>query len=312
MPRCGTITTFFSTMEVKLRNSRRYLWRAPSKFLCFLLVGTVFAFVTIGRLLPVDEKQTITNDGGLSLTYLLSSGSFSKEPVVIQRENKRPIVEPSEYFTLNATGLNTPTVAMCTIIKEDLHYLNEWIDYNVMLGINSFFLYDNHDNATLADYLDAHRPGNWRRYILVTHWPGEIQQGPAMNNCGMVLTRAYGHKWAAFFDNDEFLYIDEHSNIVDFLKQVCPHGSVCFNLYRYGPDFPYDAFEKNHPNYTSMEISNEGASDRIPLESEIEQSARRKKGRLLEKKEKSPFMLYHESQRNEGCFRDATMFTPYY
>lgn len=43
-----------------------------------------------------------------------------------------------------------------------------------------------------------------------------------------------GHKWAAFFDIDEFLVLKKHRHVVDFLDEHCAEGAVIMNWYVFG------------------------------------------------------------------------------
>jgi hypothetical protein len=42
------------------------------------------------------------------------------------------------------------------------------------------------------------------------------------------------YKWSAFIDADEFVVLKQHANIVDFLTEYCPNGSIALNWYVYG------------------------------------------------------------------------------
>ncbi len=45
-----------------------------------------------------------------------------------------------------------PGVAICAIQKQGLKYLEEWIDYYLVLGINKIYLYDNSPDYELKNW----------------------------------------------------------------------------------------------------------------------------------------------------------------
>jgi hypothetical protein len=149
---------------------------------------------------------------------------------------KRPTVEP-RIPKPTAKARRAPTVAMCTSTsKDDSRYINEWIDFHVLEGFAHFYLYDTNVSPTLATYLDATRPG-WSKYATVVHWPGEHQRHNEMwTDCFMVKARQSNHTWAANFDVDEFLVLNQHKHVVSMLQETCQNGSVHVEAFSFAPD----------------------------------------------------------------------------
>ena len=155
---------------------------------------------------------------------------------------KRPIVEPSiPKHTPGADAAAPKTVAVCTAMKSELRYVNEWIDFYVVLGVAQFYLYDNAETPVLETYLNATRGPSFSSYVTVIHWPGERQQNEQLTHCNTVAARRDNHTWVANFDADQFLVLRKHEHIVSMLEERCRDGSIGINSYAFAPDLPEDA-----------------------------------------------------------------------
>lgn len=102
----------------------------------------------------------------------------------------------SQYNSENMLDL-----AIVAIIKNEGQYIEEWVRYHIVAGVQKFYLYDNDstDNtkAVLQKYVDA-------GYVELIPFPGVARQLPAYNNA--IAKYRYDCKCIAFIDADEFLY----------------------------------------------------------------------------------------------------------
>ena len=92
-------------------------------------------------------------------------------------------------------------LAVVAILKNEGHYLKEWLDYHLLAGVDHFYLYDNDstDNqaevakpyveAGLVDYFPA--PGKSMQHIVYTE---------------AVKRFKFHCRYMAFIDGDEFVY----------------------------------------------------------------------------------------------------------
>jgi len=121
--------------------------------------------------------------------------------------------------------LKTAKVMLCSIMKNEELYVDEWLEYHRYLGFEHAHLFDNADNA--STYL-ASLPTKYNKFVKVTHFPGLGKQVSAYQAC--VKEGAKSNVWAAFIDIDEFIVLQEHSDIKTFLQDVAPEGgSVVLN-----------------------------------------------------------------------------------
>lgn len=114
-------------------------------------------------------------------------------------------------------------VALTCIAKNEDFYINEWIDYNLKLGFNKIFIYEN----------------DWTSNIIhpnVTTIPfnGPSKQLPAYNH--FLNTYRNQFDYVAFFDCDEFLVLKKHNTVQEFLNNYNPKNGIVINWQLYGSD----------------------------------------------------------------------------
>lgn len=101
-------------------------------------------------------------------------------------------------------------LAICAIFRDEADYLEEWIAFHQLVGVEHFFLYDNgsqdHSLKVLQRYIDDGT-------VTLTYWPipfHEQAQRKAYLHC-LEATRNRV-RWLAFIDIDEFLFAPENNN----------------------------------------------------------------------------------------------------
>ncbi len=135
-----------------------------------------------------------------------------------------------QIFEVPSRSLHN-TVSLCTIVKDESIYLDEWTDYNLALGFHDIIIYDNSVENNLRGRRENRRIGDER--IEVVHWKGDAQQISAFRDCAE-RCRGRNRTWAAFFDVDEYLVLRKHENILSLLEQYCQSGAISFNWYIFG------------------------------------------------------------------------------
>jgi len=135
---------------------------------------------------------------------------------------RRPIVQAYGPPTSRWVTPNYEAVVCCIALDEEL-YIDEWIKYNLALGFQHIYIYDNSNNYTLKDK-------NSDR-VTVIHFPGETKMLESRD----IFTLQYKnkHKWCAFIDVDEFIVLKKHNNIIDFLKDY-DYDSIALNWLMFG------------------------------------------------------------------------------
>lgn len=110
-------------------------------------------------------------------------------------------------------GLN---VALCVIAKQENIYINEFVDYYFKLGIKKIFLYDNNElnDENFYEVLEKEIKNG---FIQVINFRGiNKPQRKAYDDC--YNNNKNDFDWIGFYDVDEFLYIENYTNINEFLS----------------------------------------------------------------------------------------------
>ncbi|RYF92577.1 MAG: hypothetical protein EOO00_07110 [Chitinophagaceae bacterium] len=113
-------------------------------------------------------------------------------------------------------------LAICCIAKNEEHYLAEWIEYHLKIGVTRFYIYDNESpvpiTTTLASYID-------RGIAKVEFIAGKKMQVTVHKHC--LANHGADCKWIAFIDVDEFIVPKTSTgNLVSFLKPYQKYGGL--------------------------------------------------------------------------------------
>lgn len=107
-------------------------------------------------------------------------------------------------------------VALCCIGKNENSYIIEYVEYYKSLGIDKIFLYDNNDNNgerfddILKEYVD-------NEFIDIVDYRNMKRcQLKAYQDCYDKHKNDYD--WIMFFDCDEFIRLQKHNSISDYLS----------------------------------------------------------------------------------------------
>ena len=107
-------------------------------------------------------------------------------------------------------------VLVCCIGRLENRYIREFIEYYKDIGVTNICLYDNNFdgeedfNDVIADYI------NEGFVILKNFRNKKYAQFSAYQDCYKTLYLEYD--WTIFIDIDEYIVLNQHSNIVEFLS----------------------------------------------------------------------------------------------
>ena len=119
----------------------------------------------------------------------------------------------------------TFNVSICAIFKNEAPYLKEWIEFNHLVGVEHFYMYNNNSED---DYMSVLNPYIEKGLVTLVQWPHNQMQMESYKDC--IKNYAKETKWLGFIDIDEFIVPKSPDNIYDFLKPFEKNrGSV--NIY---------------------------------------------------------------------------------
>lgn len=132
------------------------------------------------------------------------------------------------------------TICLVAILRDEEPFLDEWLVYHKMLGIDHFYLYDDAPDLPLQKLLQPHA-----EYITIIPWHNMHQVLPGVNR----QTKAYMHavaeygagfEWITFIDGDEFIVLRHHHTLNDFLAGFSQAVSVSLHWHVFGHNGFYD------------------------------------------------------------------------
>jgi hypothetical protein len=120
-------------------------------------------------------------------------------------------------------------LSACAIYRNEGPYLEEWIEFHRLVGVERFFLYDNESSddhaAVLAPYVSE-------GIAIVHDWPERPRQKEAYEHC--LAEHGKESRWVAFIDLDEFLFSPGLRPVSELLVEYEQWPAVGVNRVSYG------------------------------------------------------------------------------
>jgi hypothetical protein len=112
-------------------------------------------------------------------------------------------------------------VALVCIAKNEDNYIEEWVNYNVKLGFDKIFIYQNdwRTNLEHPNVVKFENDGINKQRECYSHF---------------IQTYNSEYDWAAFLDVDEFLVLKKHKNIKDFINDYKEFPGIGVNWVLFG------------------------------------------------------------------------------
>ena len=106
-------------------------------------------------------------------------------------------------------------LAACAIVKNESLYIEEWLEFHILQGVEHFYIYDNESTDTTKAVLEPYiRNG----IVTYTFWPINPPQFKAYNDC-LLNYGKFAH-WMTFIDCDEFLYSPTVAGLQKTIQQI--------------------------------------------------------------------------------------------
>ena len=139
-------------------------------------------------------------------------------------------------------------VCICTMIKNEHQYLEDWLKYNINLGIDKIFITEDIGSESHKDITDKYSEVE----IFKMEKPSEDAQTYGQENCQKAMfeyVRALNEfDWCFIIDIDEYITITEDISLKDFLNQYSNYSELILYWKNYGAN---GHIEK--PDYSKVE-----------------------------------------------------------
>jgi Glycosyltransferase family 92 len=124
------------------------------------------------------------------------------------------------------------SITAVAILRAEDPFLDEWIAYHRLLGVERFVLYDDDPRQNLRVLLQKHLD-----YITIFDWKDGYHVAPGRNR----QTRAYEHalrntcsEWLTFIDGDEFIVLRNHDSIQEFVSDFGSSQAIVLTWHVFG------------------------------------------------------------------------------
>lgn len=120
-------------------------------------------------------------------------------------------------------------VSLCCIFKNEEKFLDEWIRYNLVIGVDHFYLYNNNSNDS---FLNVLKPYIDNGIVDLIDWPFDHSQMEAYEDC----YNKYKNEtnWLTFLDVDEFVCPISTDNIKTWLSNYAHYPGVAVYWRQFG------------------------------------------------------------------------------
>lgn len=133
-----------------------------------------------------------------------------------------------------------------TVFKNEAPYLDEWLAFCVLQGVEHFLLYDNgstdHSKEVLQPWI---RAGLVELFDWPLHWKSGAQTKAFMDALDRLRGRS---RWGAFIDIDEYLFSPTGRSVAEVLREYEGTAGVVVNWQCYG-----SSGHKTRPNGLTIE-----------------------------------------------------------
>lgn len=102
-------------------------------------------------------------------------------------------------------------LSVCTVIKNEAPYLEEWLDFHIKQGVEMFYLFDNESTDNTKKVLEPYSD-----YITYKFVPGNAVQFPTINT--FIEEHRTDSRWVAFIDADEFLFSPKEEDLKELIS----------------------------------------------------------------------------------------------
>ena len=111
-------------------------------------------------------------------------------------------------------------LSIVALIKNDARYLEEWLNYHLVAGVDHFYLYDNGSSDNTREILEPYIEAELVDYFAVS---GELMQIPVYNDA----TRRFkfASRYMAFLDIDEFIFPKTEQSISEVVDEILSQDS---------------------------------------------------------------------------------------
>ena len=106
-------------------------------------------------------------------------------------------------------------LAIVSIMKNEGHYVKEWLDYHLAAGVDHFYIYDHESTDNFTEVLQPYIESGIVTYIFC---PDARKQVDVFNEA--VQKYRFFCRYMSFVDADEFIFPQSNKSIVEVMDEL--------------------------------------------------------------------------------------------
>ncbi|ONK71186.1 uncharacterized protein A4U43_C04F5770 [Asparagus officinalis] len=121
-------------------------------------------------------------------------------------------------------------MCICTMVRNQARFLQEWIAYHARIGVERWFIYDNNSDDGIEQVVSS------MSSVSLHEWPWVKTQEAGFAHCA--LRARDSCEWVGFIDVDEFLYLPSNVTLPDLLANYSNKpwiGEIRTPCHSFGP-----------------------------------------------------------------------------
>ena len=213
-----------------MENKKKKIWYYKMIYIWKLIIIIIFIGINIKNYFN-DSNESIYSK------RLKLSTEFNKIHSNLYFLAKEGRIESPSYnnnsIINNYTIIKKQGLCLCSLSKNENLYAREFIEYYHSLGFEKIIIFDNNDiNGEKIEYVLKDYIKN--KFVEIIDVRGiSSAQIPSFNYCYKKYNQLFD--WIAFFDFDEFLFINNYTNINDYIynKRFENCQTILFNWFFY-------------------------------------------------------------------------------
>ncbi|WP_321403901.1 glycosyltransferase family 92 protein [Maridesulfovibrio sp.] len=120
-------------------------------------------------------------------------------------------------------------IGACAIARDENYFIEEWVQYHAMIGVERFIVYDNESKVPLRETLSGYIECG---LVQIYEIKGISPQQQAYQHC--LDKHGDEFRWLAFIDIDEFIVLKKNENIHSLLACYEECAALAINWVMFG------------------------------------------------------------------------------
>jgi hypothetical protein len=120
-------------------------------------------------------------------------------------------------------------VSICGIFKNEAKFIEEWINFHLVIGVDHFYLYNNNSED---NYLEILQPYIDKGIVELLDWPFQHAQMGAYEDC--YIKNRNDTNWLTFIDIDEFICPIDTDNLKIWLLKYKKYPGIAVYWKQFG------------------------------------------------------------------------------